>query len=68
MSFFGFDATLPKVGAGKSGGKGIFEHTNPFTEVSNARKLQALQDVEDDTYVHEFGYSCSRLTSSAVQH
>jgi hypothetical protein len=51
MSFFGFDSTLPKADPGTSGGKGIFEHTNPFTEVSNARKLQALQDLEDDTYV-----------------
>jgi hypothetical protein len=53
MSSFGFDATSPKAGASSSGGKGIFEHTNPFTEVSNARKLQAFQDVEDDSYVHE---------------
>ena len=53
MSFFGFDTTLPKGDGGKSGGKGIFEHTNPFTEVSNARKLQAFQDVEDDRYVSQ---------------
>jgi hypothetical protein len=51
MSFFEFDTTLPKANPGRSGGKGIVEHTNPFTEVSNARKLQALQDLEDDTYV-----------------
>jgi hypothetical protein len=53
MSSFGFDTTSGKAGASSSGGKGIFEHTNPFTEVSNARKLQAFQDVEDDSYVHE---------------
>ena len=68
MSFFGFDTTLPKAGAGRSSSKGIFEHTNPFTEVSNARKLQALQDVEDDTYVHEVSYCSSKLTWSAAQY
>ena len=68
MSFFGFDATLPKDGASRTGGKGFFEHTNPFTEVSNARKLQAFQELEDDTYVDEVWYWCARLTSSAVQH
>jgi hypothetical protein len=68
MSFPGFDTTSQKAGASSSGGKGIFEHTNPFTEVSNARKLQAFQDVKDDSYVHEVWYSCSRLTSSAMQH
>jgi hypothetical protein len=67
MAFFGFDTTLPKEGTSRSGGKGFFEHTNPFTEVSNARKLQALQDLEDDTYVYEVWHSCSRLTSLAVQ-
>ena len=53
MSFFGFNTTLPKDGASGGGGKGIFEHKNPFAEVSNARKLQAFQEVEDDTYVNK---------------
>ena len=68
MSFFGLDTTSPKAGASSGGGKGIFEHTNPFTQVSNARKLQAFQDVEHETYVHEAWYSYSRLTSFAMQH
>ncbi|KKY15606.1 putative topisomerase ii associated protein [Phaeomoniella chlamydospora] len=56
MSFFGFDTTLPK-GAGRPGAsQGIFEHRDPFAEVSRAHKLQAFQDSQDqplefdDTY------------------
>ena len=48
MSFFGFDPNLPKESSSRGEGKGIFEYTNPFAEVSKARKLQAFQDVEDE--------------------
>ena len=51
MSFFGFDSSLPKDSNTSSRPKGIFEHTNPFDEVSKAQKLRAFHDVEDDAYV-----------------
>lgn len=51
MSFFGFDSSGPPASTNRSGSRGIFEHKNPFTEVSNARKLQAFQDAEDEEYV-----------------
>ena len=50
MSFFGFDTSLPRDKPGAEG-KGIFEHTNPFTEVAKARKLQAFHDNEEEMYV-----------------
>lgn len=43
MSFFGFDTSLPRD---KS--KGIFEHTDGFAGVQQARKLQAFQDNDDE--------------------
>lgn len=54
MSFFGFDASLPKQKAGAQ--KGIFDNKDPFAGIAQARKLQTLQgnDEEelnfDDTY------------------
>lgn len=47
MSFFGFDTSLPgdKRGAGQ---KGIFEHNDAFGGLQQTRKLQALQDAEDE--------------------
>ena len=51
MSFFGFDPTGPKDGGRASKSKGIFDHANPFDEVSKAQKLRAFHDVEDDVYV-----------------
>ncbi|EXJ78812.1 hypothetical protein A1O1_09214 [Capronia coronata CBS 617.96] len=48
MSFFGFDTTLPRDKSGGANNKGIFEHTNPFSEVAKARKLQAFQNKEED--------------------
>lgn len=51
MSFFGFDPALPKGASSSSKPKGIFDHTNPFDEVSKAQKLRAFHDVGDDAYV-----------------
>lgn len=68
MSFFGFDAALPEGDAGRGGGKGIFEHTNPFTQVSNARKLQAFQDVENETYVRVVRNVRLELTLPSLQY
>lgn len=48
MSFFGFDTTLPK-GAGRPGAsRGVFEQRDPFAEVSQAHKLQAFRDTQDE--------------------
>ncbi|KIY04046.1 uncharacterized protein Z520_00738 [Fonsecaea multimorphosa CBS 102226] len=55
MSFFGFDTSLPRDKP-EGAGKGIFEHTNPFTEVAKARKLQAFQDNQDDILDFEDTY------------
>jgi len=46
MSFFGFDPTGPRDQSATT--KGIFEHADPFAEVSKARKLQAFQPTEED--------------------
>ncbi|KIV87805.1 hypothetical protein PV11_03326 [Exophiala sideris] len=66
MSFFGFDTSLPRDKP-PAQSRGIFEHSNPFSEVAKARKLQAFQGNEeeildfDDTYdglgdqLHETG-------------
>ncbi|KIW90944.1 uncharacterized protein Z519_08727 [Cladophialophora bantiana CBS 173.52] len=55
MSFFGFDTSLPRDKP-EGAGKGIFEHTNPFTEVAKARKLQAFQDNQDEILDFEDTY------------
>lgn len=48
MSFFGFDTSLPRDKAAGSGSKGIFEHSDGFAGVQQARKLQAFQDNDDE--------------------
>lgn len=48
MSFFGFDASLPKEKPGAS--KGIFEHNDPFKGIAQARKLQAFQANDEEEY------------------
>lgn len=51
MSFFGFDTSLPRDKQNSSSGPGIFEHRDPFAGIAQARKLQALQDNEEEEYV-----------------
>ena len=46
MSFFGFETTLPRDKP-----KGIFDRKDPFQEVANARKLQALRGAQDEELV-----------------
>ena len=45
MSFFGFDPSLPRDRP-----RGIFDRTDPFKEVANARKLQALRGAQQEEY------------------
>ncbi|KAI1608155.1 topoisomerase II associated protein [Exophiala viscosa] len=55
MSFFGFDTSLPRDKPAPQS-RGIFEHSNPFSEVAKARKLQAFQGNEEEILDFEDTY------------
>ena len=59
MSFFGFDASLPREKPGAN--KGVFEHNDPFAGIAQARKLQAFQGGDDEEY--RFSRYCEMQTS-----
>ncbi|KAL9113131.1 MAG: hypothetical protein Q9227_002743 [Pyrenula ochraceoflavens] len=56
MSFFGFNTTLPQEKPQSSSSRGIFEHNDPFADVSRAHKLQTLQGKEEQTIDFEDTY------------
>ena len=66
MSFFGFDSSQGASQGGRGGNKGIFEHSNPFTEVQNARKLQAFQNTEEDMYASLSNLGLTHLSHYAA--
>ena len=51
MSFFGFDATIPKERSPAGGSRGIFEVPDPFAEVAQATARRAHGDDDDDAFV-----------------